>query len=209
MNRATTFLVVMLFLVCLSSAQKNNGEPTLPMPPGGIRNGMDLDAWIQGKVVPKTLADCQDYALQWQAWYAHNAQSNGRLEADYKALTSRYPEMERENERLAGNAVEVRFRIFIAFASVGAGLFLAFLVSRGIVRAVRRAWPLSFEHKQLAALILVAVWVSAVALIAVSDSRFSYHPVSSAFRVGLWSLPALVFGAVAFWWFGKRQPMRA
>jgi len=57
-------------------------------------------------------------------------------------------------------------------------------------------------------LVMGAAWVSVVALIAASDSRFSYHPVSSALRVGVWSLPALVFGAVAFWWFGKKHPMR-
>jgi hypothetical protein len=199
MNQATSFLVVTSFLVCLSLAQ-NSEEPKLPAPPGGVRTNADLDAFLQGKVVPKTLAECQEYGLQWQAWYAHNA----RDLADYAALTSRYRAMEFENERLAGSASEIRLRIFIAFASVGAGLFVAFLVSRG----VRRAWPLSFEHKQLAVLLMVAAWVSVTALIAVSDSRFSYHPVNSAFRVGVWSLPALVFGAVAFWWFGKKHPMR-
>jgi hypothetical protein len=199
MNRATSFLAVMSFLACLSLAQ-NSEEPKLPAPPGGVRTVADLDAFLQGKVTPKTLAECQDYGLQWQAWYAHNAP----LLADYAALNTRYRDLELENERLAGTAAEIRLRISIAFASIGAGLFLAFLVSRG----VRRTWPLSFEHKQLAVLLIVAAWVSVAALILVSDSRFSYHPVSSALRVGVWSLPALVFGSVAFWWFGKKHPKR-
>ncbi|SRR5216684_1045268 len=124
---------------------------------------------------------------QWQAWYDEN-----------------WLPAKAENDRLSNVNREIKFRVGLAFAAIGFGLFLAFLVGRG----VRRVWPLSFEHKQLAVLVMVGVWVSVAALVAVSDSRFSYHPVSSAFGVGVWSLPALVFGAVAFWWFGKKHPRR-
>lgn len=124
---------------------------------------------------------------QWQAWYDQN-----------------WLPVKAENDRLSNVNREIRLRMGIAFGAIGFGLFMAFLVARG----VRRAWPPSFEHKQLAVLVMVAAWVSIAALVAVSNSRFWYHPISSAFGVGVWSLPALVFGAVAFWWFGKKHPMR-
>lgn len=203
MNRAASFLVVASFLVCLSLAQ-NGDEPKFPGPPGGLKDAAGVDAFVQGKVAPKTLSECQAYALEWQAWYKYNGPICERLRTDYAALVDRHRETQAENERLSGGAAEIRLRIFVAFVAVGFGAFLAFLVSRG----VRRAWPLSFEHKQLAVLVMVAAWISIAALIAVSDSRFSYHPVNSAFRVGVWSLPALVFGAVGFWWFGKKHPRR-
>ncbi len=181
MTRATSFVAVLLCTCsfCVSQAAKP------------FRTS-DLDKFLaQGG--PDKLTECTARLQQWQDFYD-----------SYKPFCE---QMKTENETLrrnADSAPETRLRIFIGFVAVGFGAFLAFLVGRG----VRRAWPLSFEHKQLAVLVMVAAWVSVAALIAVSDSRFSYHPVNSAFRVGVWSLPALVFGAVAFWWFGKKHPMR-
>jgi hypothetical protein len=177
-NRATS-LVAMLLCTC-SLCMSQAAKPILTS---------DLDKFLaQG--CPEKLTKCTVRLQEWQAMWD-----------TYKPFCE---QMKTENETLRRNAdsvPETRLRIFLAFGAVGFGTFLAFLVSRG----VSRAWPLSFEHKQLAMLVMVAAWVSVAALIAVSDSRFSYHPLSSALRVGLWSLPALVFGAVSFWWFGKRQ----
>jgi len=132
----------------------------------------DLDKFLaQGG--PDKLAQCTARVQQWQDFYD-----------TYKPFCE---QLKTENETLRHDIPETRLRIFIAFAAVGFGVFLAFLVSRG----VRRVWPLSFEHKQLAVLVMVAAWVSIAALVAVRDSRFWYHPVNSAFGVGVWSLPAL------------------
>jgi hypothetical protein len=138
----------------------------------------------------QSLARCSDRVQEWQdTWDS------------YKPFCE---QLKTENATLKRDANSAPEQIFVAFAAVGFGAFLAYLVSRG----VWRVWPLSFEHKQLAVLVLAAGWVSIAALIAASDSRFSYHPMSSALKVGVWSIPALVFGAVAFWWFGKKHPSR-
>ena len=178
MLRATPLLAVLLLWCPLCATQA--GKPI---------SKADLDKFLaQGG--PDKLAQCTARVQEWQDFYD-----------SYKPFCEG---LKTENATLKRDANSAPLRIFVAFAAVGFGGFLAFLVSRG----VRRVWPLSFEHKQLAVLIMVAAWVSIAALVAVSDSRFWYHPVSSAFGVGVWSLPALVFGAVAFWWFGKKHPRR-
>jgi hypothetical protein len=172
-------LVLVLLLCCVGVSQTG----------GKAISRADLDKFLaQGG--PDKLAQCTARVQEWQDFYD-----------SYKPFCE---QLKMENATLRHDIPETRMRIFIGFGAVGFGAFMAFLVSRG----VRRVWPLSFEHKQLAVLVMVAAWVSVAALVAVGNSRFWYHPVSSAFGVGVWSLPALVFGAVAFWWFGKKHPRR-
>ena len=66
----------------------------------------------------------------------------------------------------------------------------------------------SNRRNALAVLILGSVWITAAALIAVNDSDLSKHPVNMLFTVLVYSLPALLFGGVGFWWFGKENSKR-
>src|ERR1700683_3458590 len=89
-------------------AQSNEASPP-PAPPEKIQSPADLDAFINGKVVPKSLPGGQDYALQWQAWYKRNAPIHERLKYDYLLLQARYQTVEEENERLASGTSQARF----------------------------------------------------------------------------------------------------
>jgi ABC-type dipeptide/oligopeptide/nickel transport system permease component len=189
MNRIVLLLAVLVLAGC-TLAQ------TAKSPPGKIISFEDLDKFLAGRTLPecqKNFHECESKLTDLKSWADRNYPIGQQLAAENEQLRS----------ELARNTA-TWLRVCIIFAALGFGIFMAFLVSRG----VRRAWPLSFEHKQLAVLLLVAAWITVAVVFAVSDSRFWVHPMSSAFGVGVWSIPALVFGAVAFWWFGKKHPMR-
>jgi hypothetical protein len=69
---------------------------------------------------------------------------------------------------------------------------------------VKHVRPLTREKKQLLVLTVGAGWVT-VAGIGVSDSNLSNHPVNLFLTVVVYSLPALTFGGIGFWWFGKTE----
>jgi len=96
-------------------------------------------------------------------------------------------------------------RIGIAFVALGAGIFVAFMLLKALVRA----WPSSPAKKQLVVLSLGALWVSSAAVIGASDPRLSIHPVNLAFTVGVYSLPAVLFAGVAFWWFEQQKRLQS
>jgi hypothetical protein len=87
----------------------------------------------------------------------------------------------------------------LAAVGLGAGIFLAFLLVRGL----RRAWPLSSARKQLVFLILGAIWITGAAFVAVNNSDLSRYPASVLFTVLVYWLPGLLFSGIGFWWFGK------
>jgi hypothetical protein len=63
--------------------------------------------------------------------------------------------------------------------------------------------------KQLLVLVIVAVWVNVVTLTAIVmevSGNWSLSWTEVAVRVLLYSVPALSFGPVAFWWFGRKTP---
>jgi hypothetical protein len=185
--------VLLLWLIFLGIGMAQTAQPST----GKAITEEEVDKILAGK----TLSECQQHfhrcerdLTQLQIWADENYPIGQRLAADNNELRS----------ELASSNRDIRVRVAIAFAALGFGMFLAFLIAR----AVHRVWPLSFEHKQLAVLVLVAIWVSTATLFAVSNAHFWLHPISSGVGVGVWSLPALTFGAVAFWWFGKKHPRR-
>jgi len=78
------------------------------------------------------------------------------------------------------------------------GLLIKLLDPPGLWARIRR-WLPTPERKQLATLLLVAVWVSLAAL-----AELSGPGRSSLGQVLIGSLPAVLFGGVFFWWFGRK-----
>jgi hypothetical protein len=93
---------------------------------------------------------------------------------------------------------------------LGVGLIVALTISKAIKRAcplIKRASPSSPTKQQLFVLIVGASWISVATLLAILlNSDLSGHPINLLATVGLYSLPAILFGGVCFWWIGKRQP---
>lgn len=187
MNRVTSLIVVgLLVCVCRSLAQT--------APP--LRTVEDLDKFLAGG----TLKECQTHfhecaqnLSELQEWADKNYPIGERLAA--------------ENEHLRAQAAledksELRLRIFISMGGVGFGLFLAW----GAVKAIRRWWPSSKQRRQLITLLLMATWVTVAVVVAANDSHLTYHPVNLTLSVFVYSLPALTFGGVGVWWFGRTKP---
>jgi hypothetical protein len=120
---------------------------------------------------------------------------NAKLRLDNAGLHS-------ENDSLQERRIE--FNLVTAAVGIGIGLFLAFLVARGI----KRAWQLSARGKQLAFMVCGAVWMTVAALVAVNSGDLSEHPVNMLFTVLVYSLPAFAFGGIGFWWFGRQAETR-
>lgn len=45
--------------------------------------------------------------------------------------------------------------------------------------------------------------MTGAAVVAVNDSDLTKHPVNLLFTVLVYSIPALAFGGIGFWWFGR------
>jgi hypothetical protein len=56
--------------------------------------------------------------------------------------------------------------------------------------------------KQLVVVLVAAIWINGVALQVVMSTPFLEWN-EKAFKILIYSIPALSFGAVGFWWFGK------
>lgn len=139
----------------------------------------------------------------------------GKCEATLKATTDQYAQMkgqydqlEKENEDLRVElALNEKAHTLLGFWIVGivGGISIGAVIL--IAKWVRRMRPLAAATKQLMALVFGALWMSVAGFIAVNDSQLSRHPVNMAFMVVVYSLPAILFAAIAFWWFGKRNPV--
>jgi len=57
-------------------------------------------------------------------------------------------------------------------------------------------------RKQLVALLLATIWINGVALWVLTSTPFLEWP-EKTLKILIYSIPALSFGGVAFWWFGK------
>jgi len=188
MNRDTLLIGIGLLLcLCRASAQ------TAPPPLHAIE---DVDRFLAGSTLKECQGhfhECEQNLSDLQEWAGRNYPIGQRLAA--------------ENEQLRARAVsegkaEVRLRIFIGFGGVGFGLFFAWAT----VKAIRRWWPSSKQRRQLITLLLMAAWVTVVAAVGIGDSALAHHPINLAVSVFVYSIPALAFGGVGVWWFGRTKP---
>ena len=106
----------------------------------------------------------------------------------YNEITANYETLEKRNTELEDE------RPYFLAAAFGVGLFIVFAIGKGI----RRAWPLGSERRRLVLMLLVASWISLAFFGAHANGDSDWS--SDAF---VYSLPALLFGGVLFWWFGK------
>jgi hypothetical protein len=140
----------------------------------------------------QNLAGCQARVQQLQQWIDTYYPIGQRLEAENKQLKQDMEEKDAGRYLLSGLGI-----------AIGGGFLYA--IYRGIKRMIRW-WPQSKQRRQLVILLLMATWITVAAMIALSDSRLSYHPVNLVLSVFVYSLPALSFGSVAVWWFGRTKP---
>lgn len=149
----------------------------------------------------KNVTECDQ---EWNAW-ADRAMPNYRtIKQDYDTLEARYSKLEDQNADLRSsneslNHSQTAIGIMAASVGIGIGIMCAFWLVRGL----KRLWPVSHKAKQLVFMVCGAVWITAAGLMAVNDSDLSRHPVNMLFTVLVYSLPALAFGGIGFWWFGK------
>jgi hypothetical protein len=136
------------------------------------------------------LGKCNARNTQLEQWYAEN-------KSKYDALQNENAELEEEvNNKDA-------WRGLLFGAGLGLGIAVVYLIYRGI----KKIWPPSSQHKQLAVLSLSAIWVIVASLMAMAV--FPHASISAMkFRAMVYSLPGVLFGGIGFWWFGRRIVVR-
>jgi len=178
--RATLLLSIALGLVCVSPAhvQKSSVTPE-----------QDIEKILGHKPVftPSKPDECQAKLDEWQKWGDKNGPIMARISE--------------RNQYLESRAAINRESVMETSLAFGAGIFGAFL----LVKATKRLWPFSTERKQLIVLVLGATWITVAAYVAVTNDLFAAHPINLAFAIGVYSLPAILFGGIAFWWLGKAK----
>jgi hypothetical protein len=172
---------------------------------------------------PKALLDCyaernrlretDAAARKWEEWAKENVPKHEKLLADYDEMRRKHDDLATDNfvlkEKMEALSSVPGQWIFWISAGLGIGLFTAFM----IFKAFKRGWALigrtfvsSPAKKQLFVLIVGATWISVATLLALSvNNDLSAHPINLLATVGVYSLPAILFGGVCFWWIGKHQ----
>lgn len=167
----------------------------------------------------KSLHECQAAFEEYETWYEPGVGWTNKevFSADYKKLAA-------ENARLKSDLELSRATNNSNSAQGTPGLVVAVMVITGLTILLTVAfglWQLEEwmkrnrlkpkesrravapARRQLMVLVLGAIWISVAALIAVNDAVLSRHPVNMLFTVLVYSLPALLFSGIGFWWFGK------
>ena len=158
-------------------------------------------AWSQ-EAKFKTLGECQAREHEWERWAADNVSKCKAAMQDANRLEAENDKLRADNEELRSSEhSRIDVNLATAAVGIGVGVFGAFWLLRGL----KRAWSVSGKGKQLLFMVCGAVWITGVALIAVNDSDLSRHPVNMLFTVLVYSLPALLFSGIGFWWFGKAK----
>ena len=186
-------LPVMLVLL-LHFAVQRAPKSTSPTPEE------EFEKILGRKITPesKALTDCRAQITEMNAWYQKTKPVHDQLLADYRALETRNSELEQD---LLNSDRTVRYRVAAGFAGLAAGICIAFLA----VKILIRVWPASPQKKQLIILVFGALWISVASVVGANDSQLSIHPVNLAFTVGIESMPAVLFSGIAFWWIEKTK----
>jgi hypothetical protein len=144
------------------------------------------------------LDECQKDLKQWQDWSTANDEG---LRA-----------YQRESGYYIGLAEHTTRETVIQYSSfgfgIGAGIVVLWMV---IVSAKRffqkRPWrPFTPDKKQLIAVLLASIWISTAGFIVAQDYELLRHPINLLAATFVLSLPAILFGGVSFWWYGRKYP---
>ena len=190
MNRVLSLPIVVLVLVSSGLAQGKLASPP-------IRNEEDLDKFLAGSTLQKCQAhfhQCAHDLSEWMKWGSETYPIGQELYAENIKLTA-------DNKKLRSDLDSNHVWLLLGFAGIGVGMGVV-LVS---IRFLSRKWRASPTGKQLVVLVLGAAWVSITALVSASTPRLSVHPVNLALTVGVYSIPAMLFSGIAFWWLDKAK----
>jgi hypothetical protein len=190
MNRVLSLALVGLVLVSGGLAQTQITSPP-------IRSEEDLDKFLAGGTLQECQVhfhECSHDLSEWVKWGNENYPIGQQLYAQNVKLTA-------DNKKLRAGLNSNYMWVFLGFCGFGAGLGVVLLS----IRFLRRKWRASPMGKQLTVLVLGAVWITVVALVSLNIPRLSVHPVNLAFTVGVYSIPAILFSGIAFWWFAKAK----
>jgi len=188
MSYVTSLVISLLLLLCTSMAQ--NASSSAP----SIKSAADLDKFLAGN----SLKDCQANFATLQNW----------ANANYDRAQSLQVENTRLRRELASETKRGD-RMFLGFLGAGVGLYCTWLASyllRLVVASARRSWPVSKQKRQLIVLLMIASWMSIVSVLASNNEGLAGHPINLAVWILVYSVPALSFGGIAVWWFGRSKP---
>jgi|HubBroStandDraft_3_1064219.scaffolds.fasta_scaffold83979_2 hypothetical protein len=192
MSRVTSLMVVGLLCVCGSLAQT--------APP--LRNVEDVDKFLAGSTLKECKThfhECAQNLSDLQQWADANYPIGQRLSAANLQLMTENNHLTVVNRELQSEVTENRVELFFWLVAAGVGLVAVSMT----VRFLWRKWRLSPAGKQLAVLVLGALWMTAAVFVALDNPSLSVHPINLAVTVVVYSLPAILFAGIAFWWFEK------
>jgi hypothetical protein len=160
-----------------------------------------------------TRSECYAKVQEWEVWADKNLQnvpSPPLGSGQQVSILEPTPERVAHNIRRIGEEEsKSQWLWFFRAMGLGAGLIAAFTISKAIKRTwalIRRTSPTSPAKQQLFVLIVGGTWISVATLLAILNKNLLVHPINLLATVGVYSLPAILFGGICFWWIGKCQP---
>jgi hypothetical protein len=187
-------LYVLVSCLCWSCIAQDSQKPS-ETPEQGLEKllGRKIEPVSNGVL----LKECQGKLQQWEDWRKVNIPLCQQWHDDNALLL-------KQNDELQEEANTKRNDWFLLVAGAfGFGVGMAYLLYRGI----KKIWPPSSQHKQLAVLVVGAVWVAGAALYAIVSSPRASASMTEL-RAMVYSLPGVLFGGIGFWWFGRRIVVR-
>ena len=136
-----------------------------------------------GMTCQQQLAADEAKIKEWEDWSDRNIPKCKAAMDDADRLEKRNKELEDE-------------RPYYLAAVFGAALAVVFAIGKGI----KRAWPLGLEKRRLVILLLIAGWISVAYFVAFTQGGRRWDGAGFVM-----SLPALLFGGIMLWWFGKQS----
>jgi hypothetical protein len=192
--------------VSISRPKPATGPPdTLP----GNFSGWDqptLPSRISWPVAPKTLSICQAKVYEWQQWYDANIAIFGDLKTNNYQLKQENADLQSANSELRNDLRTAEpVGVFSGLLGIGAGISIIFLLAKWTRRAQLSTPMLSRDTKKLFLLIGGAVWISVVVVICSQAQSLYLHPLNLLVAVVVYSIPAILFDGIAFWWLRKPE----
>ncbi len=202
MPRIIVTLVLLLASSCpvLSQTQPNTPPkpPSDKTPPAGAFTPDEFDRTL----TKYRLQNCEADLKKWNDWHTSNKDALDEYEKNSRSCI----------EVVQSKKTEERIQTTIGYFSFAAGIVVSLFLIWRIAAAGKRFFqrrPFTPERKQLVTLLIASLWASAAAAICINNDALIKHPVNLLATVFVLSLPALLFGAVSFWWFGKAKREQA